>query len=145
MQVNIVFLEIVLLHAVIRCNRTHIGQCNLRRLLHDIAHLTRHLQHAFARHDIDLDLQCIAADARPRQTAHDTDLCLISGCIEEDFLASQIMIQIPLCHADRRFLLLQHLSGCLAADIANPALQIPDSGFPGVAVNHFLQRRTRDI
>ena len=145
MNMDVMLCKIIIRHIVLRTDGAHVSQCSHGRFLHDIAHLTRHLQHAFARHDIDLDLQCIAADARPRQTAHDTDLCLISGCIEEDFLASQIMIQIPLCHADRRFLLLQHLSGCLAADIANPALQIPDSSFPGVAVNHFLQRRTRDI
>ena len=52
---------------------------------------------------------------------------------------TQVFLQIALRNLDGLLLILQELSGSLAAHIPDAALQIPDACFPGIVVYDFFQ------
>ena len=143
-EMDIMGLEEILVHPVGRSDRTHISQRDLGRFLHDVAHLAGHLKLPVSRHDIDFDLQRIAADAGPRQSPDDAHLVLLVGVLKGNLLFPQIFLQAGFRHPNRRTLFLQKLSGRLPADLPDPPLQVPDAGLPGIVVDDLFQRLVAD-
>ena len=91
---QVMFLKIPALHTVPVCHGTNVSQRDLRGFLHDITHLSCHLELSITRHYIHFDLKCVAADACPRKTSYDSDLVLLIGILEGDLLFSEILLQI---------------------------------------------------
>ena len=137
---QVMFLKIPALHTVPVCHGTNVSQRDLRGFLHDITHLSCHLKLSIARHYIHFDLKCVAADACPRETSHDSDLVLLIGILEGDLLFSEILLKISLCDMHSFFLLFQKLPRRFSADLTDPALQISHTGLSRIVVDDLLQR-----
>ena len=91
---HIMLFKIVFGHAVLTSNRSDIADAGLRRFLHDVTQLTGQLNLAFTGHCIHFDLQCIAADAGPGQTADDADLIVFIRRVELNLLFPQVLHQV---------------------------------------------------
>ncbi len=128
------------------CYGTNKADPRQRRLLHHISKLTSQINFSFARHDVNFDLQRIAAHTGPGQSSDNTDLVCLSYLIFGIFHLSEKMFQILFCHPNRFFLIcLEDFSCRLSADLPDLPLQIPDSRFPRIAGDHLPQGIIRNI
>ena len=120
-------------------DRAHIGQGDLGRFFHHIAHLSRHLELSVSRHHVDLDLQGISPYAGPGQAADNAHLVLLVGVLKGDLFLAQVFFQVGLGHSYRGLIPLQEFPGRLPADLSDPPLQIPDAGLSGIVVDDLFQ------
>ena len=82
------------------------------------------MKFTLSRHRIYFDLQRIAAHARPCKATHDADVTLFIPAVDRKNLLAKIFLQVFLGYLYSFCLLLQNLSGCLPADLADPAFQL---------------------
>ncbi len=124
--------------------RADVGHGRLRRLLHHVAQFAGERQLALAVHHRGFGAQNRAADFSPGQAGDQADLALLVGQGVAKLNHAQEVVDVVLPDGDVVGLaFLHHLARHLAADVANFAFQVADSGFARVGANQGGDRSRR--
>ena len=106
------------------------------RLLHDVAQVAGELQLSGALHHIDFHFQGLAAYAGPGQARDQAHLVAARQTVRQEFADAQEVLQIAAGDGDFLWLLLgKQLHICLPANGPDFPLQVPNTGFPGIAAD----------
>ena len=138
MDVDVALLVEVSVNAELLLPAADVGKPRTRRLLHDVAELSRQDQLALAREHRDLRRQDVAADLRPRHARRHADFGLLLRLLPEELRTLQEVSEILLRHAHRLFLALDDEPRRLAAHMADRALKLAHARFARVLDDHLL-------
>ena len=141
---DIIFLEKFIIDAIFPADRTDVADARHGGFLHHVSQLAGEEKLSFSGHDVDLDLQGIAAHAGPGQAPDDSDVIGVVQAVDRVALLAEIILKAGLGDFDASLAFLQKLPRRFPADLADLPLQASHTGFPGVGGNQFLHSLVRD-
>ena len=136
MDMNVHFFAKVLRQSQHLCTAADVGIACLRRFLHHVTKLTGQRQAALALEGQHLNLEQLAAHARPGQAiSHAHSRLHRQILVKEDYRA-EIFFQILFCYLCALSLAFNNAHGHLAADSRQLALQVTHAGLTCIIMNY---------
>ena len=135
-EVNMDVLRLIKIgrNAEMRRPRADVAHRRLDGFLHHIAEIARQLQLAGAIDHVDLDLQRLAADRRPRKSRHKADRVACRQLVRQETAHAEIALQICPRHAHALRRVRRHEAHrTFAAERRQLTLEISDAGLSCIA------------